>query len=421
MKRRVQTGAHRWIAPVLRTSPVGTLPALLGIVALGLIARLLAITGPGMHSDLMTFGQWAERVAQHGIRHYYAAGGTANYPPVLYLFWPLGKLFDDEMLRSAIRALSIPFDVAIGLLAYQLARKAGSERQGLWAAGLYLLNPVVILAGPFWGQLDALGALPMLASIAATGSRRFNLAAALAVVAAMVKTQFAIAGLVLAAMLVASLREPGGWRRLLFAGAAGAATIFAILLPLGLGIRGYFGLVEHFLDAHHFGSSYAFNIWALGGFAQDEGPWFAVGAIALIIGTLGALSLLRRRHDLVGLLAVGFLLGLALYFLLTRVHDRYLFGAIVLLAPLAGIYPSLRMPYVALSAVFLAPVLYVLARSGALGPSVVSFELSRPAIAVGVTITLAAAVWCIVRVRPLFRPPDASRPSARVTPEAAGT
>ncbi len=391
-------------------SRVGTVPILLAIVGVGVVARVVAITGPGMHSDLMTFGQWAERVAQHGIRHYYETGGNADYPAVLYLFWPLGKLFNDDMLRTAIRTLSIPFDVVIGLLVFRLARTAGSERQGLWAAGLYLLNPAVILAGPLWGQLDALGALPMLASIAATASKRFNIAAVLAVVAILVKAQFGIAALILAAVLLGWIGEPGGLRRLVLAGVAGGATVVAILVPLGLGIRQYVGIVVQFADAHHFGSSYAFNIWALGGFAADDGPWFFVGAVALVVGILGALWLLRRRRDLTGLLAVGFLLGLAVYFLPTRVHDRYLFGAIVLLAPLAGIYPSLRMPYVAMSTVFLVPVLYVLARSGALGPSLVSFELSRSAIALGVATTLAAAGWCLLRLRLPFGSPDEPAP-----------
>ena len=73
--------------------------------------------------------------------------------------------------------------------------------------------------------------------------------------------------------------------------------------------------------------------------------------------------MLRRRRDLVGLLAVGSLIALTLYFVPTRAHERYLYGAIALLAPLAIYEPRLRRPFFALSATFFVTLAYVLANS----------------------------------------------------------
>ena len=86
-----------------------------------------------------------------------------------------------------------------------------------------------------------------------------------------------------------------------------------------------------------------------------------IGTALAIAGILGSLWLLRRRRDLIGLLGVSVLIGLVLYYLPTRVHERYLFGAVAFLAPLAAMVPRLRWPFVVLSAVFFLTLAYVVA------------------------------------------------------------
>ncbi len=379
---------------------------LLAILAIGTALRLAAITGPGHPSDLPALSKWAEDVAKSGISGYYASGGTANYPPVLYALWPLGTAFDDGQLRTAIRVLSIPFDIGIGVVLYWIGRTAGTERQGLWGASLYLLNPAIIVSGPLWGQLDALGALPMLGSLFAAGKGRVGLAAVLAVLAGLMKTQFGIAALVLGVILGATMRERDGIRRLVVAAVAAAMACAAIMVPLGLGPLQYLSIIRKFVAEFPYGSLNAFNPWALFlAFPRHDVQWFYVGAILLAVGVVLALSLLRIRHDLVALLAVGFLIALALYFLPTRVHERYLFGAIVLLTPLAGLYPSLRVPYAMLSAVFAVTLLSVLMRAGAIGPSLFPRVLGPATVAALVVAAMASAAWCAWRLRPLFRVP----------------
>jgi Gpi18-like mannosyltransferase len=376
--------------------------ALLAILFVAAALRVLAIRGLGYDPDMNTLAGWAEQVAHAGIGRYYQAGGHANYPPALYLLWPLGRTLDGEALRSAIRALSIPFDLGIGVVLYGIARRGG-ERAGLWAAAAYLLNPVTILVGSFWGQLDALGMLPMVASIWATSSRRFAAASALAVVAALMKTQFAIAAMVLAAVLAMGIRARDGLRNAAIAAVVAVATFALIMAPLRLGLRTYVELLRRSVDLSPVTSSFAFNAWGLlTGFLNKDGPLFYVGAALLIVGVILALSLLRVRRDLVGLLAVGFLLALALYFLPTRVHERYLIGAIVLLAPIAALYPALRIPYVALSAAFGVTLLYVLGRGGAFDPALRGAAMAPPLVVVLVIAVTGCAFWCAVRLKAIF-------------------
>jgi hypothetical protein len=99
------------------------------------------------------------------------------------------------------------------------------------------------------------------------------------------------------------------------------------------------------------------------GFTDDDAAWFHIGTAIAIAGIAASLWLLRSRRDLVGLLGVSVLLGLVIYFLPTRVHERYLYGAIAFLAPLAAVELRLRWPFVVLSLAFFVTLAYVLANS----------------------------------------------------------
>jgi hypothetical protein len=396
------------------------------LLVVALVVRWLAITGLGHNGDLFALSQWAEGMAAYGLGGYYAAGGTANYPPLLYLLWPLGLTFDGNDLRSAIRALSIPFDLALGAVLFVVARDAvggrasriQAERVGLLGAGLYLLNPAVIASGPLWGQVDGIGALPMVVAIAAIARGRIATATVLAVLAGLIKPQFGIAAFVIAVVLVLELRSRGGLGRLIRAAVAAIATFGAVLLPLGLTPGSYIGLITLSTDRYRYYSLYGFNPWAIAfGFGEhDDTPAFyaAAALTALAIGV--ALALLWRRRDLVALLAVGSLVGLALYFLPTRVHERYLFGAVALMAPLAALHRPLRWAFVALSLLFFLTVLYVLGNapprmtvplpSWAVDP-IPTWEVS---LAAGL-MTLVGA-WCAWRLLRLVQPSAGAEPRA---------
>jgi hypothetical protein len=411
--------------PEPRTSPEPTTarlerlwPWALGLLLLAaVVVRILALTGRGHAGDLTALSSWAEGMARDGPAGYYAAGGRANYPPLLYLLWPLGLAFDGTALRLAIRALSIPFDLLLGAALFGMARDAardaardvataagdaarrvGSTKAGLWAAGLYLLNPAVIVSGPLWGQVDGIGALPMAVSIWLTWRGRYTSAAVLATLAGLIKPQFGVGAIVLVAVLVLQIRTPDGRRVAALAGLAAIATFAVVMLPLGLGPQAYLELIRQTTGRYPFTSLFGFNPWgAIFGFHERDRELFYVGLALTAAAIGGSVWLLRRRRDLLGLLAVGSLIALALYFLPTRVHERYLFGAIVLLAPLAGLLPILRRPFAALSGVFLITLAYVLGntpRPVIAVPSILRGDLPAWELWLITLLLIATAGWC---------------------------
>ncbi|HJP89955.1 MAG TPA: glycosyltransferase 87 family protein [Candidatus Limnocylindrales bacterium] len=389
-----------------------SLTALLLVAAL---IRILGLFGPGHSGDLFAFETWAEGVAKFGIGGYYANAGDSNYPPMLYLLWPLGTALSGGDLVLAIRALSIPFDLGLAALLFFFVRDLASggsiirERAGLFAAGLYVLNPSVVLTGTFWGQVDGMGALPMVGALVAVARGRLVAAGVLTVLAGLIKPQFGVAAFVLGGLALFWLRSPEGWRRAAILALSALIAFIVVLLPLNLGPASYLDLMRETFGRYPVHSGFAFNPWGMVfGFNHDDGPWFAVGTALELVAIGASLWLLRWRRDLVALLAVGSLIALTLYFVPTRAHERYLYGAIALLAPIAALKPRLRMPFYALSTTFYLTITYVLANSPYRilpGPKIDDFP--GWLISLMCLVTTASGAWVAWRLVELMREPAA--------------
>lgn len=330
------------------------------LLALGLAVRLAALPLDGHNGDVSVMARWATRMVEVGPWGFYDVD-NAIYPALLYPLWLLATFLDGPALDLAIKGLSIPFDLAIGVALYAFMRRRGSELHGLAAAALYLFNPAALLAGPVWGQVDSAGTLAFLLALLASGSRRHGMAGALAMLAAFCKPQFGLVVLpVLAVTILAGLRANDGRPFLRAIGGMVAAWI-VIGGPLLLTPLRYAGLLANTAGNQPATSLYAFNPWGLLiGFNVPDGPYVVAGSILLLGGILGAMWGLRRGQDIAILLAVGAGLVLAFYFLPTRVHERYLFPAMALLAPFAIGTAGQLTAYLTLAASFSASLLYAL-------------------------------------------------------------
>ena len=154
-------------------------------------------------------------------------------------------------------------------------------------------------------------------------------------------------------------------------------------------------------------SQFGFNPWGMVfGFGDDDAGWSLLGTVLAVAGIVASLWLLRRRRDLVGLLGVSVLIGLVIYFLPTRVHERYLFGAIAFLAPLAAMERRLLWPFMALSAAAFLTVAYVAVTSPyRIFPGPEWADFPGWAISLMSAATTAVGAWTAYRVLGLFRSP----------------
>ena len=334
------------------------------LIAGGVVLRLVATRAPGFPSDVGTFMAWAEKLATVGPARFYEPGYFSDYPPgFLYVLWLLGSLFNGDALRLAVKAISIPADVGIVLLVVPLVRRYAGQGAAILAAGLWMLQPGAIFAGPFWGQVDAVGTLPFLAALLAAGARRWWLAGVLAGLASMTKPQFGLVlGVVIVAGLVLLVRERQ-WRPLGQTVGAAAATMVGLGLPFGMTPGAFVALVRSASETYPYSSLYAFNGWSIAlDFWKDDATWVVPGAILLAVGLVGSVVPLWWRRDPAALLAVGAATVMAFYFLPTRAHERYLFPALALLLPVAVTRARILGPYLVLAAGFFVTLYFAFTR-----------------------------------------------------------
>ena len=361
--------------------------SLLALLALGIALRVVLALGlfpmQGFAGDMSQFWQWAQALAGGGPGTFYATVSSANYPPgYLYALWLLGIIGNPALLKLP----PILADLGIAILAYALGMRLRDRRTGLIAAALFLFLPVSWIDSALWGQVDAAGTLVAMAALLLLVDGWSEAALLAAVLAVLVKPQYAIVlGVVLPVLVrrhllrVGSGPQPPLGRRLvrldallggllrnqgpkrLFSSALLAGVIgITVLLPFDLGvyapsqladvpvianITGLMGLFGRLGSEYSVLTANAFNGWALVGspslaslLGGASGGWQAdslvvlagVSAVTLgtallvIVGVLVAGGLLIREGVVPVLL--GFtILALAFFVLPTRVHERYLF------------------------------------------------------------------------------------------------
>jgi len=382
----------------------------------------------GFAVDIGDFTAWGQRMASVGPGGFYDEGVFSDYPPgYMYVLWALGALggllaplVGQDATGGLVKIPGILADVGVAWLLFATCRRWGvqlvaprwrsitPERLGLIAAAIYLFNPGTIFDSAVWGQVDSVGTLALLATIYVLARGWTEVAALGAVVALLVKFQFAflipiVAIVGLKRHLAGRSSDPAVARRdpvrVLTSLAVGVGALTVLMLPFGMFIyvpleggdpRGLLGLLPEadptrsltgkFIEAAgtYTGLSVnAFNLW--------RNPWTGLGdtlqwgddtVVALAIGTLAltwqqvatllfaavaavALVLVARRDDLRGILLVALVLAIAFFVVPTRVHERYLFPALALAAPLVVSGRSWPWLYGALSLSFFANVYWV--------------------------------------------------------------
>jgi len=334
------------------------------LIVAGVVLRLLVTRAQGFPSDVGTFMAWAEKLAAVGPGRFYEPGYFSDYPPgFLYVLWLLGALFDGDLLRFAVKAISIPADIGIVLLLVPVVRRHAGNGAAILAVGLWMLQPAPIFAGPYWGQVDAVGTVPFIAALLAAGARRWGIAGLLAGLATMTKPQF---GLVLGVVLVAAAVElirVRDWRPVVRSAGAALATMLLLAFPFGMTPGAFVGLVRSASETYPYSSLYAFNGWSIAlDFWKDDLAWVVPGAILLVVGLLVSVVPLWWRRDTAALLAVGAATVMAFYFLPTRAHERYLFPALALLLPFAVTRQRLLVPYLVLAGGFFVSLYFAFTR-----------------------------------------------------------
>jgi Gpi18-like mannosyltransferase len=346
--------------------------ALAGLLALSFLIRLLLFPTQGYANDMATFTYWFNTAAEHGPRVFYTvvfeAAGWVDYPPFnVYFFWVFGSsakalsLSGTSAMFYVIKLLPNLFDTATAFLIFVFVRKRLDFKTALLATSLYAFNPAVVFNAAVWGQFDAIYTFLLVLSLMLALSSKPELSAVAFTLGILTKPQ-SIALLPLVAFLIF---KKNGWRRLLTSLLAGAAMVFAVIIPFEWSNPVTF-LSDIYFGAYggyDYTSVNAFNTWALGGLWVHDGPLFIVGWIFFGAFTAFTLYVLHKRFNASGEMLVlfsAFMLFFGFFMLPTRIHERYLFPAISMLTLMFPFIKKIRPLYVALTATLFANISYVL-------------------------------------------------------------
>ena len=348
---------------------------LLVLLLFSVLIRVLLFPVPGAEGDLYYFGQWFHAAADRGPRSFYNTNWGdygvvfCDYVPFnVYLFWVFGSLakalslFGTPAIVYLIKLLPTIFDTATVFLIFAFVRKRFDFKASLVTAALYAFNPAVILDSAIWGQFDAIYTFFLLLSLLLLLGSKPKLSAVAFTIGLLTKPQ----SIALAPLLVFVILRKYGWRRLLTSLLTAVATIFAVIVPMEWSNpvtflwKLYFGAYSGYSET----TVNAFNVWALGGLRQPDTQMFlTAGWVMFGIVTAFTLYVLHKRLDTsdeLPILFAAFMLFFSFFMLPTRMHERYLFPALSVLALMLPFSKKIRPYYGALTFTLFANMASVL-------------------------------------------------------------
>jgi Gpi18-like mannosyltransferase len=349
----------------------------------------------GFYGDLNYFRVWVTDLHVVGVRHFYALVGDTTYvypPGYLYVLDVLAR-FTSSPSYLLVKLPTILGDLALAWTSGVLARRLAPEEmrrripvRALVVAAV-LFNPAVIALSVVWGQVDAIPAFLVVASLLflLTGrpTARRELAAMILFAAAFaMKPQSSFVFPVLAYALYRrhvhrrSLSDMArGVARIVAVGAPALALWALSGLPFGLSPIGLKDFYSKASNGYKITSVWAFNLWGVIGFQRGDirnatppvqyvahVAAFDVGALAFVAGTAYVIwrahrSINAGHNEARVLVAAAAMTSLIAFTVLTRMHERYVFPVVACLAPLV-LWRGFRWIYAAVSTLFVLNMWY---------------------------------------------------------------
>lgn len=313
----------------------------------GLLLRIwMGLTVRGFETDMNTFMSWARHAVEQGLGGFYSEGIFADYPPgYIYILYLLGIIREwlglDYAAAGTMLLFKLPSiiaDIIAGYLIYRAGRSKFDGRLGWALSVMYLFNPAVLINSAGWGQADAFYVLFLISSLTALSERRLEKSAVWLAIAAIIKPQTFI----FTPVWLLALLYYRSWRRITVSVLLGAVTFALLAFPFFWNNGGLPALIDLYkttLASYPYASVNAFNLYALFGYnwAPLDERWlllpFRIWGLLFILAAVAYavyISLRRRGRDLSKSFFIALALIVIVFVLGTKMHERYMFPALLL-------------------------------------------------------------------------------------------
>lgn len=317
---------------------------------LGLFIRLMFSSVPGFKFDVDTWFSWAQRLNEVGYMNFYSDSVWTGYPPgFLYVLSFLGLIrnilqITDAQFYILLKLPAILAEIAIALLAYRII----PAKYELWkkiALVFILFNPAFIFNSSIFGQFDGLFSLILLLTIYFLVKNKFYSASFFWGLAFLLKPQ---AVLILPFFLFYFLKNYS-LRRVALMSLISIITViigFFPFFPKNF-IFGPISLIINLLDYYPYTSIFAYNIWGIQGFWIKDSILFLNityqnWGYLIFIFYLVFVSILGIKRKL-SFYSIAALFSLGSFFLITRMHERYLYPSLIFLILVSSMRKSLTL------------------------------------------------------------------------------
>ena len=383
------------------------------LLVLAFLVRFAFFSNQGYQKiDTQDFMSWFQTAADYGPRVFYSKT-WCDYPPFnIYFFWIFGSLakslglFGSSLFTYVMKLPANLFDLATAFLIFTFVRKRLNLKMALLATALYAFNPAVIFNAAVWGQFDAIYTFFLVLSLVLVFSSKPKLAVVAFMLGVLTKPQ----SIALAPLFFFLIWRKADWKGFLTSIAVGAVTIFAVILPfewsnpvtlpiafaillvlllpsewrnpstilavlvtvftviLPFGWNNpvtflsnmYFGAY----NGYKFTTLNAFNLWGFGGmWVSDTLVTFLLGWAMFAALAVFTLYFVNKRFEVNREMLVlfgAFVLFFGFFMLPTRIHERYLFPAMAVLAIMFVFLKKTRPLYIVLTATCFVNQAYVL-------------------------------------------------------------
>lgn len=320
------------------------------ILVVALIVRYIAAAKYfGNNTDMNCFIAWSDMVFNDGLGGFYSSDSFTDYPPgymyILYVIGALRKLtgvaWDSTFSVLMTKTPAIIADLVTGGLLYHIARKRWNNLGATILASIYLFAPVVILDGAVWGQTDAVFTLFVVLMCYFVTERKLIPSYFVFAIGILVKPQTLIFTPVLIFGIIDQVfLEDFTWKKFWTNLGLGVLAILLIgLLMLPFGFSDALAQYTETLESYEYATVNAYNMWLL--FGKNWAPqtdtflnmayknW---GTVFIVLTVIAATVIhFRAKNNPSRYYFSGAFIVTSMFLFSVRMHERYIFPAMILL------------------------------------------------------------------------------------------
>lgn len=329
----------------LKTNELQYKKYLLIIIGIGVLLRIIiAPLYRGYYFDYRMFWYWSDEAVKNLFGIYLPGKVYVDYPPVyiivLYVVGIINRILHfasgSGLSIVMFKLPSIIAEAFTAYIIYRLASKRVSEKFSLILAALYLFNPAIWFDSVVWGQVDSVFMLAIIGMLFLISEKKLWLAAVVLGVAIMMKPQ----GFIFGPVLFFEMLKSRDIKKIITTILAGFGTVFAIALPFTIGNTDklwLYKLLFKMTGTWNFASVNAFNFFALAGANWKEDfnrfiifSYKSWGDMFLVLVVLFTAFLYYKSKSNILLYFGALILNAGTFCLSSRMHERYLYPALIL-------------------------------------------------------------------------------------------